>query len=51
MEFLVSFLIILNIMLGTALFVVRIGQRDAAYARQVRAEDEVKPYFRGERQD
>ncbi|MEL6509367.1 MAG: hypothetical protein AAFQ47_16250 [Pseudomonadota bacterium] len=51
METLVPILIILNVMLGTALFVVRIGQRDAEYARQVRAENEVKSYFRGERRD
>ena len=51
MEFLIPILIILNITLGTALFVVRIGQRDAEYARQSRAEADVKYYFRVYRRD
>ncbi|MEL7212209.1 MAG: hypothetical protein AAGK92_06075 [Pseudomonadota bacterium] len=49
METLVPILIILNITLATALFVARIAQRDAEYARQAREEEEFKSYFRNDR--
>lgn len=46
MDTLITFLIILNFTLGTALFVVRIAQRDAAYAKEARKEADYKSHFR-----
>lgn len=51
MDILIPILVILNIMLGTALFVVRVAQRDMEYANQARKEQDVKSYFRNDHFD
>lgn len=51
MDVLIPILIILNFMLGTALFVVRIAQRDVEYAKQAREEQDFKSFFRDDRLD
>ena len=49
MAFLINFLVATNVFLGIALLVALIAQRDERYAAQVRAEEDWKKQFRGDR--
>lgn len=49
MEFLIPLLIIFNILLGTALFVVKMAQMDQRHAQRVRESEEYKSHFRDDR--
>ena len=46
MYVLIQFLIALNVMLATALFVVNIALMDSRYAKRVRDDQQYKSYFR-----
>lgn len=51
MEFLISALIVLNITLGTAYFVVSMARLDQQHARRAREEQAYKSHFRGRNWD
>lgn len=46
MEILIHFFVVLNSTLGMALFVIKMAQLDRRHAKQVRAQEEYKSYFR-----
>jgi hypothetical protein len=46
MEFLINILLVLNITLGMALFVIKMAQLDRRHARRIRAQEDYKSYFR-----
>ncbi len=49
MEVLIILLIVLNFMLGAALFVAKMAELDRKYAKAVRDEQEYKSHFRNDR--
>lgn len=51
MDILIPLLVILNVMLGTALFVASMRRMDEQHTKRVRDTQDYKSHFRGDRWD